>query len=281
MKSGRKKILITVATYPLPSRSYDELVCTAGVSEDGQWIRIYPVPLKFLTGLRKDGKVESFKYNWIELDVIKRKDDFRPESHSPVDYNFSNIQIEGKIDTKNNWQERKKYCLTNIYTNKAKLLADSKAPSNISLATFKPSKLVSFEIEEDEREWKNEWQELRKQKDLFDADKSPEILIPKLPYKFSYTFLDDAGVSSTLMIEDWEIGSLYWNCLRAAEGNEKEALEKVRYRYETEFFKEKDIFLFLGTTKEWHTRRAPNPFVIIGVFYPKKEIQTSLPLQEY
>ena len=36
----KKRILISVTTYPLPSRSYDELVCTAGFLEDGTWIRI-------------------------------------------------------------------------------------------------------------------------------------------------------------------------------------------------------------------------------------------------
>ena len=43
------RVLITVTTYPLPSRSHDELVCTAGILEDGSWIRIYPVPFKFLS----------------------------------------------------------------------------------------------------------------------------------------------------------------------------------------------------------------------------------------
>jgi hypothetical protein len=270
------KVLITVTTYPLPSRSYDELVCTAGVLENGDWIRIYPVPLKFLTGLRRNGKIESFKYNWIELELKKRTDDFRPESHSPVDYSFTNLETLGKLDTKNNWLERKKYCIRNVYTNKTKLIEDSKAPLNISLVTFKPSKIISFDIEQDDREWKNEWKELRKQGDLFDNDKSPEIQIPKLPYKFFYTFLDDEGISSSLMIEDWEIGSLYWNCLKKVEGNKTKALEKVREKYETEFLNKKDLYLFLGTTKEWHMRRSKNPFVIIGVFYPKKEIQTSL-----
>ncbi|MYB37591.1 MAG: hypothetical protein F4Y26_09450 [Gammaproteobacteria bacterium] len=42
----RMRVLITVKTYPLPSQSYDELVCTAGVLEDGSWVRIYPVPMK-------------------------------------------------------------------------------------------------------------------------------------------------------------------------------------------------------------------------------------------
>ena len=43
---------------------------------------------------------------------------------------------------------------------------------------------------------------------------------PKLPFKFYYRFKDDSGKSSRLMIEDWKIGALYWNCLKAAEGNQ-------------------------------------------------------------
>ena len=274
---ARTKVLITVTTYPLPSRSYDELVCTAGVLENGEWIRIYPVPLQFLRGLRKDGKIESFKYNWIELELNKRKDDFRPESHSPLHNNFKNIETFGKIGTENNWAERKIFCTANVYTNLSKLIEDSREPKNVSLATFKPKEIIWFEIaEEENKEWKDEWNEIRKQGDLFDQTKSPEIQIPKLPYKFYYRFRDDEGTESRLMIEDWEIGALYWNCLRGAEGNPTIALEKVREKYEKEFLEKKDIYLFLGTTKEWHMRRAKNPFVIIGVFYPMKETQTKL-----
>jgi len=31
-----EKVLITVLTYPHPSESYDELVCTAGITEAGE-----------------------------------------------------------------------------------------------------------------------------------------------------------------------------------------------------------------------------------------------------
>lgn len=273
---ARKKVLITVTTYPLPSRSYDELVCTAGVLENGEWIRIYPVPLSFLIDLKGSGKVKNVKYTWIELDLNERSDDFRPESHSPVNYDFKDIVIGDTINTDGNWMLRKELCLKNIYTNKKKLLEDSKAPANSSLATFKPTKVIGVEIEEDEREWKDEWKELRKQGNLFDTVKPIETLIPKLPYKFFYRFLDDEGVESKLMIEDWEIGALYWNCLRNSDGNESIALEKVKEKYENNFIRNKDLYLFLGTTKEWHRRRANNPFVIIGVFYPKKELQGRL-----
>lgn len=274
---AKTKVLITVVTYPLPSRSYDELVCTAGILETGEWIRIYPVPLKFLTGLRKDGKMESFKYNWLELDLNKRNDDFRPESHSPINYDFKDIELFGKLGTQNNWAERKKYCTAKVYTNLSQLIENSKAPTNISLATFKPTRILEFIIEaEENREWKDEWKDLRKQGDLFEQDRSPEITIPKLPYKFYYRFEDDQGRISRLMIEDWEIGALYWKCLKTTEGREAEALKKVREQYEKNFIQNKDLYFFLGTTREWHMRRAKNPFVIIGVFYPKKETQISL-----
>ena len=272
----KHKVLITVTTYPLPSRSYDELVCTAGILENGQWIRIYPVPLSFLADFKNKGQFNGVKYTWIELDLKKRADDFRPESHSPQNYDFKDLVIYDKIDTKGNWLKRKEFCLKNVYTNMVELIEASKEPKNISLATFKPKEIKRFEYEADEREWKNEWLELRKQKDLFVEDKNPEDVIPKLPYKFYYVFTDETGKERRLMIEDWEIGALYWNCLRAAEGNEAEALKKVRQKYEDEFLKEKDIYFFLGTTREWHMRRAKNPFVIIGVFYPKKEAQGTL-----
>lgn len=104
----KTKVLITVTTYPLPSRSYDELVCTAGVLEDGSWIRIYPVPFKFL---------EFKKYQWIELDLqAPRKKDFRSESHSPVKADLSDLKILGELDTKYNWEARKNYCLKTVYT---------------------------------------------------------------------------------------------------------------------------------------------------------------------
>ncbi len=268
-----KKILITVTTYPLPSRSYDELVCTAGILEDGSWIRIYPIPLSFLNQVKKDTGFK--KYTWIELDVKERTDDFRPESYSPINYTVKILEV---LNTDNYWKERKKFCLQNVYTNKARLINDSQKPKNVSLATFKPSKIIDFIVEQDSREWKDEWVELRKQTDLFaEIDSDPEKLIPKVPYKFYYKFEDDEGVLSKLMIEDWEIFELYKKCLRIS-GNKEKAIKLVRKKYFDEFTTKKDLYFFLGTTMQWHRRRAINPFVIIGIFYPKIEKQLSLDL---
>ena len=40
-------------------------------------------------------------------------------------------------------------------------------------------------------------------------------------------------------------------------------------------FREKDLHLFLGTTREWHGR-GKNPFVVIGAFYPPIQNQPEL-----
>ena len=61
---GRKqklKILITVKTYPIPSKKYDELVCTAGVTETGDFIRLYPINFRELPFTR-----QYKKYQWVE-----------------------------------------------------------------------------------------------------------------------------------------------------------------------------------------------------------------------
>jgi len=122
LKKIRKKVLLTVKAYPLPSRSYGELVCTAGVDEDGNWVRIYPVPLAFLNS-------EEFKkYTWIEIDLIKREKgkDFRPESHSPANLDLSDIEVVGVLGTGHEWAERRKYCLREVYTSLRKLWEDAK-----------------------------------------------------------------------------------------------------------------------------------------------------------
>ena len=266
------KVLITVTTYPLPSRSYDELVCTAGVLEDGSWVRIYPVPFKFLS---------YSKYQWVNLDLIPQDPalDFRPESKRPKHPDLSDLEILSQLSTKQNWLERKEACFKTVYTNMTKLIEESKDPGNVSLATFRPSRVHRLLIEDDERQWKAQWLEQLKQVDMFTGgshDDETRTPVDKIPYKFKYRFEDDGGRISTMTIEDWEIGSLYRNCLARSEGDEAVALEKVREKYSEDFIQNKDLTLFLGTTLDHHRKRHSNPFTIIGVFYPPRLKQDDL-----
>ncbi len=269
-----KKVLITVKTYPTLSAKYDELVCTAGFLEDGSWIRIYPIPFR---KLEYDERYK--KYDWIEVDIEKNTKDFRAESYKPISIEIA-PKVVGHLDTNDFWKLRKDIVLKNVRTNLTELIADAKDPQKYtSLAVFKPTKILKFQIEEVDREWdKDELAQLdanAQQLNFFQNSENPFKVVKKLPYKFSYKFKDEDGKESTLMIEDWEIGQLYWNCLKTREGDEVKACEDVKKRYFDDFAKTKDLYLFLGTTKKFHLR-SPNPFIIIGTFHPMIKLQQSL-----
>ena len=259
----RERILVTVKTYPTLSRKYGETVCTAGVREDGTWVRLYPVPFR-----RLDDTEQYHKYDWLECDVVKSPGDFRPESFRPTDVN--QLTPIAHMDTNNNWRERRRILLqtAKVYTQRQPLIDGAKANA-LSLAIFKPAQIIDFIWEVDDRDWDqskvDEMRDRTLQGVLFEEDAWRQTfkLIKKLPYSFSYKFEDADGEISTLQVLDWEAGQLYWNCLKQSNNDEAEALAKVKEKYLGEFLK-RDLHFFLGTTQMFHSW-AQNPWVIIGV----------------
>ena len=136
--------------------------------------------------------------------------------------------------------------------------------------------IVDFYAEPVERYWKNNKLDKLEQLKIFERDRGGEFkVVRKLPYKFSFRFKDDQGLESRMMIEDWETGQLYWNCLERHNGNEQKAVDDVRRKYLDDFARTKDLHFFLGTTLEFH-QVGPNPFIIIGTFHPPRNIQPEL-----
>lgn len=265
------KVLITVKTYPTLSTKYDEIVCTAGFREDGAWIRIYPIPFR-----KRSYKEQYKKYDWIEVELVKNKSDFRPESYRPKTLD-SEIKVIGHVDTTRNWRERKKLCLGKIYYNLSELIAEAKDKNvGTSLAVFKPTEILDFTAEPVVRNWDKAKLERLNQLNIFETSSEGKFqVVQKLPYKFKFVFKDNQGKESRMMIEDWETGQLYWNCLARHKGNEQKAVEDVRKKYFDDFSKTKDLHFYLGTTKSNHYV-SRNPFMIIGTFHPKIELQKSL-----
>ena len=272
-----ERILVTVKTYPMLSQKYGETVCTAGVREDGSWVRLYPVPFRRL------GEKEHYrKYDWLTCRVIPNAKDPRPETFRPLDK--SKLRVVGHIDTRDQWRERRNILLgkARVWTRLEELTAAAKA-NEASLAVFKPAQVVDFVWEPEEgREWEikkvRQMREATGQYDLFDDNtwRKTFQIVQKLPYRFFYKFKDADGRSSRLRVLDWELGALFWNCRRRAgsrESSEPEALAKVKEKYLNAFLPT-DVHFFLGTTLEWHFR-APNPWVIVGVLPIPPESQLS------
>lgn len=265
MNAEKKRVFITVKTYPNISDKYAELVCTAGILEDGTWIRLYPVPFRLL---KKEQQYK--KYTWINVETTRSSNDFRNESYRPT---LPSLTVETG-PSRPDWNERRRIILENgeVFTN-LQTIIDKAKTEKMSLATFKPTKITDFVATPDARDWDAQklanLQMKSQQMSLFDTAEEVEAefrAVRKIPYKFYYLFEDDAGKKSRLMIEDWEIGMLYLHCLESTNGDEKAAIGKVKEKYFGEFLK-KDLYFFLGTTLKHHNV-SRNPFIIIGVFCP-------------
>jgi hypothetical protein len=119
----KQRILITVKTYPTLSRKYGETVCTAGVRENGTWVRIYPVPFRRL------GENEQYsKFDWIECRLIRNTSDPRPESFRPFD--VKELCPVGCIGTSDNWSARRRILpnTARVYDRMDKIVESAKLP---------------------------------------------------------------------------------------------------------------------------------------------------------
>jgi hypothetical protein len=264
MTPGRRErlnILITVKTYPIPSKKYDELVCTAGVTETGKFIRLYPINFRELPYTQ-----QYKKYQWIEVFAEKhhghdvRKESYRPHSDSirPLGEPISS--------TRDNWSERARYVL------KAKAcsmedLYDQQSRDATSLGIFKPKKVNDLVISPDDSEWPTKFLHALKQHRLFEYRQKTLVPPRKVPFKFHYCFEcadQRCKRNHKMMIEDWEVGALFWKMVDKG-CSHIEASQKVRDKFLNDLCgPDKDTHFYVGTILA-----HPKTWVVIGVFYPK------------
>lgn len=72
----RKKVLIVGRATPEPSKKHIETVCTGGLTEEGEFLRLYPIPLRYL-----DPRQKYRQWSWAEFDICKSPHDKRKESY--------------------------------------------------------------------------------------------------------------------------------------------------------------------------------------------------------
>jgi len=248
-----KRILITVRTYPTPAWRGVEVSCTAGITDEGEWIRLFPIPYRYLSPDKR-----FRKYQWIELNV-KRSNDPRLESYQ-LDIDSIKI-LSGPIQTDNNWQARKdivlplkSHCLCCL---KAQLNKDGSP----TLGIIKPKTINGFHIKRTNPNWSPE--QLNKLAQLSFFDKQPRQNLEKIPYKFSYSFVCDEPNcrGHELMCTDWEIMQSYRSWRRQYGTNWERYFKD---RYETEMIFINDTYFYVGTLRD-----HPLEWIIVGLFYPR------------
>ncbi len=258
----KTRVLITVMTYPHPSKGSMEVVCTAGITEAGEWVRLYPVDYRY-----RPRTQQFHKYQWIEVELepTGHGNDNRKESRRP---NLDSIRILGEpLSTKKYWEARRAI-IDRMPHHTRKQLEELFETEHVSLGIVRPKRVLDMVIEPADPEWKPEWQSLFSQLRLFGPPQKP---LRKLPYTFHYIFeCEDSDKPHRAMCEDWELGTLFLKeCDRL--GSEEDAAQNVRDKFLGELCRDdKDTRFFMGT------RFPYDVWLVLGVFWPPIVEQQSL-----
>ena len=181
----------------------------------------------------------------------------------------------GHIGTEQGWRERRDLLLRqeSAHTRIADLIGEAK--ENVrSLAVFKPTRVTRFESEEAERDWDPKKLEsmraIASQPDLFGgrhfgwSENCPTI--STTASRMPTAHLVDFGFSNGRLVHSIGIVSA---------PPEVTKLRRSRRSGRCTMAIKSDLHFFLGTTLAWHSR-APNPWVIVGVFPIPHERQPDL-----
>ncbi len=255
----KKKILVTVKTYPEKSRKHKTVVCTAGITDEGDWIRLYPIKVDTYTGRSK-----IRKYDWIEVECKKATDERLNRKESYKVREGSIRILENSLASNNGktpWAERSRRLLPHVAPS-LEYLKEQFSEDRTSLGLIKPKTLIDFYKRHPLTPPAKSHQF---QKTLFD-DQLFSVLesIPKI---FSYKFRCEGCKENyhNILCEDWELYALY-----QAEGQkypeDMDTLwQKIYDKYYT-WMLTKDLYFYMGTHSLHPT------WLIIGLYYPPKNI---------
>lgn len=248
-----KKALIVVRTYPVPARKGVEVSCTAAITEDVQWLRLFPVPYRWLA---HDQRFR--KYQWVEVDVTKASD-HRPESYK---LKGDSIRILSEpLSTDHGWRARKEYVFRLRSRSLCYLQKERDEKGHPTLGVFRPRLIEGLVIRPDDPAWTPQQLATLRQGDLFGG---PQVELEKIPHSFRYRFRceDDECKGHELSCTDWEMGES-WRKWKVEYGDGWEA--KFRQRYEADMINKYDTHFFVGTVHQ-----HPGSWIIVGLFYPPR-----------
>jgi len=255
MRWEKKRVLVTVTAYPEKSKKYGQVVCTIGLTEEGEWIRLYPVPFNVFSGPNK-----LRKYDWIEVycrkaeEKLSRKESYRVRDGSLkiIDRSLSSKKIRGRV----NWTERNRLILGHV----APSLEDLRAKfdeDRTSIGLIKPAEVFNF--------YKNGALQIYKDKRVFQqslfGNKIPEI--EEIPHLFGYRFRCHGcqdGKEHNIQCEDWELFESYRSW-----GNHYGDADLLWEKLQDKYFKsilKRDLYFYMGTFSQFPT------WLIVGLYYP-------------
>lgn len=258
MSWTRKKVLLTVKAYPTTSKRYGATYCAAGVTEDGEWIRLYP--MSFHDYLRRKLK----RYTWIEVECkkdtkekIKRKESHKVREGTIKILDISFTSGDGR---KKYWRKRNNLILP-LVSPSIRHLKDMNESDRTSLGLIKPKLVTEFTFRPPP-------EGIDEKTGYYQMDIEGKRVPTPDPFptaKYHFHCSDEcSGHSMTCL--DWELGQL-WRNMKRKYSDEEEQIRKVHNKWFKEFVEKKNLHFFMGTESQWGN------WMIIGVYYPPKYVK--------
>lgn len=250
------EVLITVRTYPVPSRQSIEVSCTAGVTRDGKWVRLYPVPWRLLA---EDKKFR--KYEWVKVMVRHATSDSRDESRR---LDEGTIQVlTDPLPTDQQWAARRRIVMPLKAQSMCWLQDERDRTMSPTLGFIKPREIRRLIIEpEKEPDWSEVDLARLRQTDMF--RQAPKQELEKIPFRFSFNYFCEESTcrSHTMMCSDWELAGLYRKMRRRPDWQ-----DRFQQRIQN-LIERRDIHFYVGTVSD-----HPGSWIITGLWYPPREQQ--------
>ena len=258
--NNRRRFLILVKTYPVPSASNFEIVCTAGMdTETNRLARLFPLPFRTMDEAR-----HFKKWDWVEANVTPGRDG-RPDSFR-VD--ATTIRVVGHEAAGANWSRRMRL-VEHLIAPSYETLAKQQEENGTSLGLIKPAEYDLVFEDVPNATWSAD--ELDKLAgatgavDLFGTRTRPRNLLEKMPVRISYKYKckSSACRGHTQFFEDWEVCEAY-RSWRARYPNEEVLREKLREKFVLQPRAKDNLHLFIGTTA-----RFQKTWIVIGQMRPE------------
>ena len=244
-------MVVNCKTYPAVSKKYTETVCTGGVTRDGQFVRLYPVPFRFL-----DPDQRYARWNLIRVKTYRDTKDQRPESRhlergTPIEV------IDALKTDKRKWEWMEPV----IFESRAEMAAGGLTNGCV------PIEPLEFYWKSDEKKWSANQLAVFAQGDLYADPAAKAEIAERVPYQFRLRFRETAtGEEVDRKVLAW---SYYQGYLRfSRERGEEAGLKEVAAKVERSLFgSDRAVFAIFGT----HSR-FPNRWMISGLYHPPKAV---------
>jgi hypothetical protein len=254
------RVLVLVKAAPQPSRRYGDTVCVAGVNMDTpvpSWIRLYPVPFRYLEGAR-----QFKKYDVITVRTRDAGSDKRPESRK-IDAESIDIGIHLK-----GWKERSPWVEPLAGPPMCRLIDNVKSDINeASLGAVRVTGEPRIRFSEHpgwSAEQLNRFNAYRNQGDLFQETPPTLLDAPSFIVHLDYSCEAPACGRHLQKIIDWELTALQFRYRRRPDADLKAAV--IRNFLEIPFSQERRPMLLVGNQENVQRRAS---FTVLGLYYPK------------